>query len=79
MVRKWLITYNLLINGVYWGYDLTTNLQPFSISNSADRFSVEDYDFERTEVEADSAPRSVGWRIRCHWMNFRLLGIEYLF
>ena len=26
MVSKWVISYNLLINGVYWGYNLLTNL-----------------------------------------------------
>ena len=26
MVSKWVISYNLLINGVYWGYNPLTNL-----------------------------------------------------
>ena len=26
MVSKWIITYNLLIDGVYWGYNPLTNL-----------------------------------------------------
>ena len=26
MVSKWLITYTVLINGVYWGYSPLTNL-----------------------------------------------------